>query len=119
MNRFLIETSSFGELVGICETISAKHGEPTREALFWTPIDNLALMPRTKACLKREGIFFLGNLVQWTEVELLKTPNLGKKALVEIKSTLAECGMLLGRNDIFIPRFIYTRSSVIGEDNQE
>ena len=47
-------------------------------------------------CLKAENIYYIGDLVQRTEVELLKTPNLGKKSLTEIKDVLASRGLSLG-----------------------
>jgi hypothetical protein len=47
-------------------------------------------------CLKAENIYYIGDLVQRTENELLKTPNLGKKSLTEIKDVLATHGLSLG-----------------------
>lgn len=49
------------------------------------PIDDLELTVRSANCLKAESIYYIGDLIQKTEVELLKTPNLGKKSLTEIK----------------------------------
>ncbi len=60
------------------------------------PVEDLDLTVRSANCLKTEGIKFIGDLVQKTEVELLKTPNLGKKSLTEIKDVLAERGLTLG-----------------------
>lgn len=60
------------------------------------PVEDLDLTVRSANCLKAEGIKFIGDLVQRTEVELLKTPNLGKKSLTEIKDVLAERGLTLG-----------------------
>lgn len=60
------------------------------------PVDELELTVRSANCLKAENIYFIGDLVQRTEVELLRTPNLGKKSLTEIKSTLADRGLSLG-----------------------
>ena len=51
---------------------------------------------RSANCLKAENIFYIGDLVQRTEVELLKTPNLGKKSLTEIKDILATHQLSLG-----------------------
>ena len=51
---------------------------------------------RSANCLKAEGIYYVGDLIQRTEVELLKTPNLGKKSLTEIKDVLASRGLSLG-----------------------
>ena len=51
---------------------------------------------RSANCLKAESIYYIGDLIQRTEVELLKTPNLGKKSLTEIKDVLATRGLSLG-----------------------
>jgi DNA-directed RNA polymerase subunit alpha len=60
------------------------------------PIDDLELTVRSANCLKAESILYIGDLVQKTEVELLKTPNLGKKSLTEIKDVLAQHELSLG-----------------------
>jgi len=60
------------------------------------PIDDLELTVRSANCLKAESIYYIGDLIQKTEVELLKTPNLGKKSLTEIKEVLAQRGLALG-----------------------
>ncbi len=60
------------------------------------PVDDLELTVRSANCLKAENIFYIGDLIQRTEVELLKTPNLGKKSLTEIKDILALKGLALG-----------------------
>lgn len=60
------------------------------------PIDELDLTVRSTNCLKAENIHFVGDLVQRTETELMKTPNLGKKSLTEISEVLAEHGLSLG-----------------------
>ncbi|MGY0797868.1 DNA-directed RNA polymerase subunit alpha [Lysobacter sp. A286] len=60
------------------------------------PIDDLELTVRSANCLKAESIYYVGDLIQKTEVELLKTPNLGKKSLTEIKEVLAQRGLSLG-----------------------
>jgi DNA-directed RNA polymerase subunit alpha len=60
------------------------------------PVDDLELTVRSANCLKAENIFLIGDLIQRTEVELLKTPNLGKKSLNEIKEVLASRGLSLG-----------------------
>ena len=59
-------------------------------------VDDLDLTVRSANCLKAESIHYIGDLVQCTEVELLKTPNLGKKSLTEIKDVLAQHGLSLG-----------------------
>ncbi|MEK9743754.1 MAG: DNA-directed RNA polymerase subunit alpha [Gammaproteobacteria bacterium] len=59
-------------------------------------VDDLELTVRSANCLKAENIYYIGDLIQRTEVELLKTPNLGKKSLTEIKDVLASRGLSLG-----------------------
>jgi DNA-directed RNA polymerase subunit alpha len=59
-------------------------------------VDDLELTVRSANCLKAENIYYIGDLIQKTEVELLKTPNLGKKSLTEIKDVLAMKGLSLG-----------------------
>ena len=60
------------------------------------PVDDLELTVRSANCLKAENIYYIGDLIQRTEVELLKTPNLGRKSLTEIKEVLASRGLTLG-----------------------
>ena len=63
---------------------------------YLRPVDDLELTVRSANCLKAENIYYIGDLIQRTEVELLKTPNLGKKSLNEIKDVLAARGLSLG-----------------------
>jgi len=70
--------------------------EPEVDPILLRPIDDLELTVRSAKCLKAESIHYVGDLVQRTEVELLKTPNLGKKSLTEIKEVLASHGLSLG-----------------------
>lgn len=60
------------------------------------PVDDLELTVRSANCLKAENIYYIGDLVQRSETELLKTPNLGKKSLTEIKEVLAAKDLELG-----------------------
>ena len=60
------------------------------------PVDELELTVRSANCLKAESIYYIGDLVQHSEVDLLRTPNLGKKSLTEIKDVLAQRGLELG-----------------------
>ena len=60
------------------------------------PVDELELTVRSANCLKAENIYYIGDLIQRTENELLKTPNLGRKSLNEIKEVLATRGLTLG-----------------------
>jgi DNA-directed RNA polymerase subunit alpha len=66
------------------------------DPILLRPVDDLELTVRSANCLKAESIYFIGDLIQRTEVELLKTPNLGKKSLTEIKDVLASHGLSLG-----------------------
>lgn len=66
------------------------------DPLLLRPVDDLELTVRSANCLKAENIYYIGDLIQRTEVELLKTPNLGKKSLTEIKDVLASHGLSLG-----------------------
>ncbi len=66
------------------------------DPILTRPVDDLELTVRSANCLKAENIYYIGDLIQRTEVELLKTPNLGKKSLTEIKDVLASRGLSLG-----------------------
>jgi DNA-directed RNA polymerase subunit alpha len=70
--------------------------EPAFDPMLVRPVDELELTVRSANCLKAENIYLIGDLIQRTEVELLKTPNLGKKSLTEIKDVLATRGLSLG-----------------------
>lgn len=70
--------------------------EPEVDPVLLRPVDDLELTVRSANCLKTENIHYIGDLIQRTEVELLKTPNLGKKSLTEIKDVLASRGLSLG-----------------------
>ncbi len=66
------------------------------DPILLRPVDELELTVRSANCLKAENIYYIGDLIQRTEVELLRTPNLGKKSLTEIKDVLASHGLSLG-----------------------
>lgn len=66
------------------------------DPMLMRSVDDLELTVRSANCLKAENIYYIGDLIQRTEVELLKTPNLGKKSLTEIKDVLASRGLSLG-----------------------
>jgi len=70
--------------------------KPEFDPILLRPVNDLELTVRSANCLKAETIHYIGDLVQRTEVELLKTPNLGKKSLTEIKDVLASRGLSLG-----------------------
>ena len=69
---------------------------PPLDPILTRPVDDLELTVRSANCLKAESIYYIGDLIQRTENELLKTPNLGRKSLNEIKETLAAHGLTLG-----------------------
>ncbi len=89
------QLSSFVNL-NVREPEEQKEKEPEIDPILLRPIDDLELTVRSANCLKAEQIYFIGDLIQRTEVELLKTPNLGKKSLTEIKDVLASKGLSLG-----------------------
>ena len=66
------------------------------DPILLRPVDELELTVRSANCLKAENIYYIGDLIQRTENELLKTPNLGRKSLNEIKEVLAARGLTLG-----------------------
>jgi DNA-directed RNA polymerase subunit alpha len=74
----------------------AEEKEDEIDPILTRPVDDLELTVRSANCLKAENIYYIGDLIQRTEVELLKTPNLGKKSLTEIKDVLASRGLSLG-----------------------
>ncbi len=77
---------------------------PVVDPILYRSVDDLELTVRSANCLKTESIQYIGDLVQKTEVELLKTPNLGRKSLNEIKDVLAQRGLSLGmRLENWIP----------------
>lgn len=88
--------SVFVSLEGGSVPETTEHREPTIDPVLIRPIDELELTVRSANCLKAESIHYVGDLVQRTEVELLKTPNLGRKSLTEIKEVLASHGLSLG-----------------------
>ncbi len=75
---------------------ASQNKEPEIDPILLRPVDDLELTVRSANCLKAESIYYIGDLIQRTEVELLKTPNLGKKSLTEIKDVLASRGLSLG-----------------------
>jgi DNA-directed RNA polymerase subunit alpha len=93
------QLSSFVALEGTApaETqVQESRDESPYDPILLRPVDDLELTVRSANCLKAENIYLIGDLIQRTEVELLKTPNLGKKSLTEIKDVLATRGLSLG-----------------------
>ena len=74
----------------------SSRSRPAVDPILLRPVDDLELTVRSANCLKAENIYYIGDLIQRTETELLKTPNLGRKSLNEIKEVLASRGLTLG-----------------------
>jgi DNA-directed RNA polymerase subunit alpha len=74
----------------------AERAKEIHDPILLRPVDELELTVRSANCLKAENIYYIGDLIQRTETELLKTPNLGRKSLNEIKEVLASRGLTLG-----------------------
>jgi len=89
------QLSSFADLQGTVEEESVPQ-KPNVDPALLRPVDDLELTVRSANCLKAESIYYIGDLIQRTETELLKTPNLGRKSLNEIKDVLASRGLSLG-----------------------
>ena len=89
------QLSSFADLQGTVEEDSVPQ-KPDVDPALLHPVDDLELTVRSANCLKAESIYYIGDLIQRTETELLKTPNLGRKSLNEIKDVLASRGLSLG-----------------------
>ena len=89
------QLSIFSDLEGTPISIEAPK-QSTVDPILLRPVDDLELTVRSANCLKAENIYYIGDLIQRTETELLKTPNLGRKSLNEIKEVLASRGLTLG-----------------------
>ena len=89
------QLAAFVDLKGDSEPVIVEQ-EDEIDPILLRPVDDLELTVRSANCLKAENIYYIGDLIQRTEVELLKTPNLGKKSLTEIKDVLASRGLSLG-----------------------
>jgi len=87
-----VDFEKVNELIHEEEVVEEQSFDP----VLLRPVDDLELTVRSANCLKAENIFYIGDLIQRTEVELLRTPNLGKKSLTEIKDILALKGLSLG-----------------------
>ncbi|MFT3801321.1 MAG: DNA-directed RNA polymerase subunit alpha [Burkholderiaceae bacterium] len=98
--RILVEQLSvFAALEGGSEPMAIEQVAgrgPQIDPILLRPVDDLELTVRSANCLKAENIYYIGDLIQRTENELLKTPNLGRKSLNEIKEVLASRGLTLG-----------------------
>mgnify|MGYP003343569831 FL=1 len=94
--RILIgQLSVFADLEGAPTEVEVKQA-PQVDPILLRPVDDLELTVRSANCLKAENIYYIGDLIQRSENELLKAPNLGRKSLNEIKDVLASKGLTLG-----------------------
>lgn len=94
--RILVDQLSvFAALEGTPAPVE-KPQAPKVDPLLLRPVDDLELTPRSSNCLKAQSIHYIGDLIQNTEADLLRTPNLGRKSLNEIKQVLAEHNLSLG-----------------------
>jgi DNA-directed RNA polymerase subunit alpha len=94
--RMLIDQLSvFADLEGTAVPVEQQRSIQI-DPILLRPVDDLELTVRSANCLKAENIYYIGDLIQRTENELLKTPNLGRKSLNEIKEVLAARGLTLG-----------------------
>ena len=84
-----------GELAAF-DAPSGSRNNATFDPILLRPVDELELTVRSANCLKADNIYYIGDVIQRTENELLKTPNLGRKSLNEIKEVLASRGLTLG-----------------------
>ena len=84
-----------GNELAACDT-PVQRSSQQFDPILLRPVDELELTVRSANCLKAENIYYIGDLIQRTENELLKTPNLGRKSLNEIKEVLASRGLTLG-----------------------
>lgn len=89
------QLSSFVNLQSMEDAVDEDE-EADIDPILLHPVDELELTVRSANCLKAENLYYIGDLIQCTEVELLRTPNLGKKSLTEIKDVLASHGLSLG-----------------------
>ena len=101
LHRFLVEQLAvFAQLEGselaAFDAPSSARNAQQFDPLLLRPVDELELTVRSANCLKAENIYYIGDLIQRSENELLKTPNLGRKSLNEIKEVLASRGLTLG-----------------------
>jgi hypothetical protein len=92
-----LSDNSVAESAGSPKSGAGSNGwPPPFNPAFLTKVDELELSVRSSCCLKNDSIVYIGDLVQKTEAEMLRTPNFGRKSLNEIKEVLAQIGLHLG-----------------------
>jgi DNA-directed RNA polymerase subunit alpha len=89
------QLSAFADLKGT-DMPALERASASFDPVLLKPVDDLELTVRSANCLKAENIHYIGDLIQASETELLKTPNLGRKSLNEIKEVLSQRGLALG-----------------------
>ncbi len=95
------------------EPVEPDKSEAEIDPILLRPVDDLELTVRSANCLKAESIYYIGDLIQCTETDLMKTPNLGKKSLTEIKNVLGTYGLSLGmRLENWPPADLHTERKV-------
>src|SRR5207247_11033690 len=94
VEQLLVFAQLEGEVSALADMPSPRNTQ--FDPILLRPVDELELTVRSANCLKAENIYYIGDLIQRTETELLKTPNLGRKSLNEIKEVLASRGLTLG-----------------------
>jgi len=110
------QLESFVELETEPEILEPEEQEPQFDEDLLKPVDDLELTVRSANCLKAEQVHYIGDLVQRTEQDLLRTPNLGKKSLDEIKKVLRERGLSLGTElENWPPESLPKRKEASGE----
>lgn len=108
------QLESFVELELELEPEEEEEQAPEYDERLLKPVDDLELTVRSANCLKAEQVYYIGDLVQKTESELLRAPNLGKKSLNEIKGVLTERGLILGTEvDNWPPESLPKRREII------
>lgn len=86
----------FADFSALEEVAARPAPEINLDELLAQPIDHLDLSVRSMNCLKSDNVFYVGDLVQRSEQEMLRTPNFGRKSLSEIKEVLEAMGLKLG-----------------------
>lgn len=94
--RILVDQLSFFAELESTPLPKEQPKAPQIDPILLRPVDDLELTVRSANCLKVENIYYIGDLIQRTEAELLRTPNLGRKSLNEIKEVLATRELSLG-----------------------